>query len=203
MLKAKFFIKKINLVKFFNDKPTIPAPTGAAAGQVGQATPPPKSKEELKVEKLMEQWPEYIRNPEFPDHKMQKEYLEKTYKFHQGDKPYIKDYDLPENLAEEVKADTYYALTTDNIIDLFKSNEGFITDTILADKFYNICNTHKELTPEFFSYLMPIIKKTVAKADRHSNKVLALIATGAAQINLGDKEFWDIMVYITKYRNLS
>jgi hypothetical protein len=194
MLKYKYFAKHLNLVKFFTDKPTTPVPAGATAG--GQVAPPapPKSKDEIKVEKLMEQWPEYIRNAEFPDMKLQKERLEKTYKHHQGDKAYMKLHDLPDTLREQVVWDTYYAQTTDNIIEKFKEYDGFIPDTILSNKFYNICISHKEQTPDFFSYLIPLVKRTIAKADRHSNKVIAQIAIGAALINLGDKEFWDILV---------
>ena len=161
------------------------------------AQPPQKSKDELKVEKLMEQWPEYIRNPDpdMIDIKEFKKGLEMNYKYHQGDKPYMKVWDLPNKSAEINGAPLLGALTTDNIIELFKENEGYLTADILFEKFHFICANHKELTPEFYSYVIPLVKKHIAKADRHCNDYLANACTGAALINLEDREYWNLLVY--------
>jgi hypothetical protein len=200
MLKSKYFFKRINLVKYFNDKPATTPATTPGATQVGQTAPPQKTKEELKIEQLMSQWPEYIRNPEpeMIDNREIKQNLEHNYKFHQGDKPYIKLHDIPEIMQREI-AKGYLAMSTDVIIDEFKEYEGFFSDNLIAEKFHLICSYHKDLTPEFYQYLIPLVKKIVAKADRHSNSVLAHIGVGAALINLGDKEFWDMYVRLYSY----
>jgi hypothetical protein len=189
MLKTKLKVL-LRGVRYFTTTPAT-----STANPVGQAAPP-KTKEELKIEKLMEQWPEHIRNPdpEIFEHRQKKHDLMQTYKYHQGDKPYIKQYDLPDFLREDVLKDTMFAGSTDNIIHEFKDKEGFVPDDLMLRKFLYVCMTHKDLTQEFFSYFVPLVKKIIAKADRHSNKVLAHAAIGAASINLVDNEFWNIIV---------
>ena len=184
------YLKYLKFNKLFNDK------TPATTNQNPPSQAPPKSKEELKVEKLMEQWPEFIRNPKpgMIDLVEKKKELEQMYKFHQGDKNYLKEWDLPDKMSEDIGSLMTGVLSTDNIIENFKKYEGFITDDIIIDKFYRICTEHKDLTPEFYSYLIPLIKKLISKADRHSNKFIAKACISAANINLGDKEFWDILV---------
>jgi hemerythrin len=171
--------------------------------KIVEAQPPQKSKEELKIEKLMEQWPEFIRNPDsnMIDAKELKHKLEYIYKFHQGDKPYMKYWDLPDKTIEEIGPELLGIFTTDNIIEKFKEYEGYITIELLFEKFQFICTNHQELTPEFYDYLIPLIKKHIAKADRHCNDALAKACISGALINLGDREYWDLLVKLFNIRN--
>jgi hypothetical protein len=185
----KYVPKNLNFLKSLkNFNTTTPA----------TAQPPQKSKEELKVEKLMEQWPEFIRNPdpELIDIQDVKKKFEITYKYHQGDKPNVRAFDQYNKLYQEKSHEFIGALTTDNIIEKFQQHEGYVTIDILFNKLDYICSTHKELTPEFYSYLIPLVKKHIATSDRHCSNYLATACKSAALINLVDNEFWNLLVYI-------
>lgn len=210
--------KKLNFLKQFQrnfnvavtPKPAAPAASGAqstapstsatsnTAGTVAPATPPPKSKDQLKVEALMERWPEIVRNPpkENEELKTMKSNLETIFKFHQGDKNYLKQYDLPADIQSIINQALTYTMTTDSIANFLYQYEGFLTDNLIIKKFNDICLSHKDLTPEFFDVILPQVKSTIAKADRQSNDVLGLAAIGAANARIQDKEFWDIIVLL-------
>lgn len=182
-----------NIQKFYFNKPTTPSIAGQ---QTTPATPPQKTKDQLKVEKLMEQWPEWIRNA--PKENLMltsiKRSQERIYKFHQGDKNYLKDEDLPHDLFQEVSTCVMATFTTDTIASLFEEYEGFLTDHWIVTKLFQIALTHKDLTDEFFKVILPQVKETLKKADKSSGTILYLAGYAASILNISDKEFWDIYV---------
>jgi hypothetical protein len=190
---SNIFINKFPK-KFFNTSNT-PATTGAA-GTVAPNTPPPKTKDEIKIEKLMEQWPEAIKNPDKhnPNAIVTKESLEQVYKFHQGDKPYVKTYDIPRDLQTWINRQSVNLRTTDAIAENLEDFDGFLTDEIIADRFLQIAITHKDVTPELFDKIIPIVKRQILNADRQSNDVIGKIAFAAAKLNIGDTELWEMIV---------
>jgi len=173
-----------------------PVPAGVAAQGV-QA--PPKTKEQLKVEKLMESWPETVRNPQTEEMKLLKDTLEYVYKFHQGDKPYIKYHELPEHVTRTLNSQYYLSMSTENIAMVFREMNGFLPDEMIAHKFYEICMTHKDLTREFYDTILPEMKKCIANSDRQCNNILALAVIGGASAHVVDKEFWGLLVKFFYY----
>jgi hypothetical protein len=59
-------------------------------------------------------------------------------------------------MTEETGPELLGALTTDNIIEKFKEYEGFITIDLLFENFQFICTRHKELTTEFYNFMIPL-----------------------------------------------
>ena len=178
-----------NYQKFYFCKPdglTQPVKTG----------PPPKTKEQLKIERCLEQWPEFIRNAPKNDLYLTsvKTNLEKIYKFHQGDRNYIKSEDLPHDIFQEVSGAVCATFTTETISGLFQEYEGFLTDHWIMTKLLQIALTHKDLTDEFFTVILPQAKETLKRADKASPTILFLAGFAGAALNLGDKEFWEILV---------
>jgi len=176
--------------KHFN----TPVPAGAAGVATQGSQAPPKTKEQLKVEKLMENWPEAVRNPQTEEMQLLKETLEYVYKFHQGDKPYIKYHELPEHITRTLNSQIYTVMSTENIAEIFKDQNGFIPDEMIAFKFHQICITHQDLTREFYDTILPEMKKCISNSDRQSNNILALALVGGAHAHIVDKEFWGLLV---------
>jgi len=172
-LRSSSITKLINQNLFTINKKYFNAPV--PAGATGVAPPgtqaPQKTKEQLKIEKLMENWPEYLRNPQTEEMKLLKDTIEYVYKFHQGDKPYLKYHELPEHITRSLNGQVF-AMSTENIAALFKDNNGFLTDEMIAKKFYEICMTHKDLTKEFYDDILPEMKKCVANSDRYCNNIV-------------------------------
>jgi hypothetical protein len=153
-----------------------------------------KSPEEIKIDKLMSTWPDFIKNPENSIFVDIKKRLLQQYKWHQGEKGYLKFYDLPTKIFMKVHDAVYSSNTTDQIAHTFQEFEGYLTDQQIAFKFNQICMTHRDLTPEFFDVVVPQVKKTLLKTDRGCNETLHKIIIGAANIKLADKEIWDLIV---------
>jgi len=185
----------INICKKYFNKPTgdvTPANTQA----------PPKTKEQLKVEKLMENWPESVRNPQTEEMKLLKDSIEYLYKFHQGDKPYLKYHELPESITRSLNSQIYLSRSTENIAGIFRDMNGFIPDEMIAYKFYEICITHKDLTREFYETILPEMKKCIKNSDRQCINILAVAAIAGASAHIADLEFWGLLVKIIIFLNL-
>ena len=88
------------------------------------------------------------------------------------------------------------ALSTENIAELFKEKQGFLTDEWIIYKFYEISATHKDLSKPFFDIILPEVKNCIANSDRHCINILARGVIGGANLNLGDREFWGLLVFI-------
>lgn len=191
--KSIYNFRNINLINKFTKKNfNSPVPAGAGATPATQA--PQKTKEQLKIEKLMESWPESIRNPQTEDMRFLKETLECIYKYHQGDKNYLKYYEIPEHVLRVVNSELYSALSTENIASFIKEKNGFLTDEMILYKFHQITSTHKDLTKEFYEIVLPEVKKCIANSDRQCNNILALAVVGGANASIGDREFWGLLV---------
>ncbi len=207
-LTKKYFSEKDPVYKTLKTNIITPTKVSLASppSQAGTPIPPnqqltepgtKKTPQELNIERLMEQWPESIRNPKTDIGQNLKNILANAYKFHDFDKPYHKHWDLPEDLFVESSAHVYSARTTDNISEVFQEWEGFLTDHQKAVKFYEICVTHKDFTSEFYEVIVPEVKKMLTKADKGSNLTLFLCTAGASFGKFVDTEFWDIIVIIT------
>jgi hypothetical protein len=180
--------------KNFNTAAT-PAATTPATGKEQQiSTQPTKTKEQLKVEAQMQQWPEHLRNPKILEMQKLKEYLELVYKFHQGDKKYIGPYDLPAPVLSQMENRVNWAKTTDSIGQFFSNNEGFLPDQFIIRKFHQIAVTHGDKTPELYDEILPQVKKLVLNCDRQNPKVLFYAVEAGSLLNLKDKEFWSMLV---------
>ena len=205
-LNTKLLLKNItksNSNKFNNKqiifsnilKKNFNAPIPAGQGNLATKTDaPPKTKEQLKIEKLMENWPESVKNPQTEELQHLKDTLEYVYKFHQGDKNYLKYHEIPEYITRSINSEVYMALSTENVAELFKEKNGFLTDEWIIYKFYEIASTHKDLSKPFFDTILPEVKKCITNSDRHCNNILALGVIGGANLYLGDREFWGLLV---------
>lgn len=183
-------IFQVNILKkFFN----TPVPAGA-----GTLTPttqaPPKTKEQLKIEKLMESWPDCVKNPQTVEFQDFKETLEYMFKFHQGDKHYLKYHEIPEEITNVINLRLYSALSTENIASFIKEFNGFLTDEMISYKFLQIALTHQDLPIEFFETVLPEVKKCIGNSDKQCNNILARAVIGGSHLFIGDSEFWSILV---------
>jgi hypothetical protein len=198
---SKLFLKNFtktntNHISFFKLFPkNFNTPVPAGQGNLAPKTEaPPKTKEQIKIDMLMEKWPEYVRNPQTEDLKFFKETLEYTYKFHQGDKNYLKYHEIPEIITRVTNGDILNAFSTENIAMLFKEKQGFLTDETIIYKFFEISATHGDMPPVFFETILPEVKRCIANSDRHCINILAYGVIGGANLNLGDREFWGLLV---------
>jgi hypothetical protein len=198
-----YYIKSINtqntLIHFrkYNFSTNIPATTGAQ-GQVANA--PIKTKEQLKVEALMQQWPEALRNPKgYLDNEIAKGIYEDLYKYHQGDKKYLGSYDIPLDYSRDFLAVVNQCFTTETISDFFKSYEGFLPEHMIMSKFQEIGLRYRDTTPELFQDILPQVKKVLVNADRLTARNLHFACVGGSYLNLNDNEFWEILVIIFHY----
>jgi hypothetical protein len=186
---AKLFRKNFNT--------TASAATTPATGKEQQiSTQPLKTKEQLKVEAQMQQWPEHLRNPKILEMEKLKEYLEFVYKFHQGDKKYLGPFDLPAPVLSQMETRVNWANTTDSIGQFFSNNEGFLPDHFIIRKFHQIALTHGDKSPELFDEILPQVKKLVLNCDRQNPQVLFHAVEAGSLLNLQDKEFWSMIVRI-------
>ena len=175
-------------LKFFNT--TVPSQTNTnSPTQAPERTP-----EQIKIDNLMSQWPEYIRNPH-PNHSELvnlKSKLETFYKFYNGDKAAIYMWDMPPEIQILAGLDLEGSLTNDSIVQSIKLYEGFVTTESLFKKFEHIANI-KDMQPSTYSVLIPILKHYMMKFDRHNINELYLAVAGACKMYLADNEFWDIV----------
>lgn len=153
-----------------------------------------KSPQQLNIEKLLQQWPESIKNPKTDIALDMKRTLESVYKWHQGDKNYHKEEDLPMELYNEVSHAFCASFTTDTVTHLFDEYDGFLTDQQIADKFELICFSHQDYTKDYYEKIVPKVKDVLMKADKQSGKTISKILRAACRAQLGDKEFWEIAV---------
>jgi hypothetical protein len=170
--------------------------TPAASGPGQVSTAPPKTKEELKIEGLMKQWPEHMKNAtkENVDHQLAKDICQDLYKHHQGDKKNQGYYDLPYVYMKKILISQAGTQTTDAVACFLKEFEGFLTDEVIMSKFNKIAFTCPEKTPEFFQVILPQIKKIIINADRQSAPHLATAVASGSALNIADTEFWDMLV---------
>jgi len=201
---SKLFLKNLTKTKNTNQisilnllKKNFNTPVPAGQGNLATKTDaPPKTKEQLKVEMLLEKWPESVKNPKTEELKFLKETLEEVYKFHQGDKPYLKQHEIPEMITRTTQGDLIMALSTENIANLFIEKKGFLTDEWIIYKFYEISATHRDTSQAFYETILPEVKKCIANSDRHCINILAFGVIGGANLSLGDREFWGLLVII-------
>ena len=178
--------------KYFNTTANTPA-----TGKEQQITPIiPKTKEQLKVEAQMQQWPEHLRNPKLLEMQKLKEYLEQIYKFHQGDKKYMGPYDMPLPILNQMESKINGPKTTDAIAEMFANYEGFLPDHFIIKKFHEIAVTHRDKSPELYNDIIPQVKKLVLNSDRQNAQVLFYAVEAGSLLNLQDKEFWSMLVSI-------
>jgi hypothetical protein len=189
--KSSNLMKKLDCSKLFST--VTPATTGP--GQV--STAPPKTKEQLKIEGLMMQWPEYLRNPrkENIDMILAKDLCQDMYKYHQGDKKYQSIYEVPVHYMKRIGIAYTGVNTTDAMASYLKEFEGFIPDAFIISKFENMAARCPEKTPEFFREILPQVKKIIINADRQAAPHLAKAVTVGVVLNLADNEYWDMLVY--------
>jgi hypothetical protein len=187
---VKFGLRSVKFnnlgLKLFN----TPA-TNTANQQV--VTPPQKTKEEIKVETLLQQWPDALRKPKILELEALKDFLETTYKYY-GEKKYIGGYDIPAPILTEVELKVNHVRTTDAIAEFFKEYQGFIPEKFIMNRFHQIALTHKDKTPEFFNDILPEVKKLVINSDRHTPQNLFIAVESGSLLGLEDKEFWDMIV---------
>lgn len=198
---SKLFLKKLtntntNQISLLNIFPKnfCTKPSNPQMNLTPKVEAPPKTKEQLKVDMLMESWPESIRNPQTEELKFFKETMEYVYKFHQGDKNYLKYHEIPEYITRCTNGDILHSLSTENVAMLFKEKQGFLTDETILFKFYEISVTHQDMPPAFFETVLPEVKKCIANSDRHCINILANAVIGGANLCLGDREFWGLLV---------
>ena len=51
-----------------------------------------------------------------------------------------------------------------------------------------------DLSKPFFDIILPEVKNCIANSDRHCINILAYGVIGGANLNLGDREFWGLLV---------
>ena len=181
---------QFNLIKNFNT--VTPATTGAQ--QV--STAPIKTKEQIKIETLMSQWPEYLRNPPrgYVDLELAKEIYLDLYKFHQGDKKTQGPYDVPLAYNYKYTQQVNSVKTTDAVAHYLKEFEGFLPDHYIMSRFKYSAMTTKDKSKEFFEVILPQVKKIIINVDRQTASHLATSVEVGAWLNLVDKEYWDMLV---------
>lgn len=199
ILKTNKPILNYNLSTITRKHFNTPVPAGNAGVAAQGAQAPPKTKEQLKVEKLMESWPEAVRNPKTEEMQHLKATLEYIYKFHQGDKPNLKYHELPEDITRTLNSQIFTSMSTENIATVFKDYNGYIPDEMIAYKFFEICTKHQDLTKEFYDIILPEMKRCVKNADRQSNNILATALIASSVAFIADKELWGILVFLIFY----
>jgi hypothetical protein len=190
--------------KFFSSGASKGPPHGTPTQQANPrtlqaetpTTPAVKTKEQLKIEALMEQWPECVRNPG-KDVIMQinKEHMEAIYKYYQGDKKNFSTYDLPVEIIKDINA-YIMAQSPELTKDVMLKYDGFIPDSYFVKYFHAVTIKYPDITPDFFSVMLPKMKKIIMNADRNTIPALSVAGIGCANINLADTEFWEIFVIL-------
>ena len=82
------------------------------------------------------------------------------------------------------------AKNTDNFVYVYKKYGEWMTDKQIAYGFYFIAHMKLEKTPEFWSVIVPMVKKQLATLDRNCTKSLMKFIQAASEMNLQDNEFW-------------
>lgn len=191
ILRSSFVYK---FAKFNFSTGNTPATANPGQGQV--ATPPTKTKEQIKVETLMQQWPEYLRNPPKGDYDLEtaKEIYEDLYKYHQGDKKYLGPLDIPTTYAQDFNAVINQVQTTDAVADFFARYEGFLPEHFIMGLFQYLAARQQDKTPEFYDTILPQVKKLILNADRQTAKNLYIAVVSGSYLKLNDTEYWDMIV---------
>lgn len=187
LLKGINFKTLRHNLRFFSNTPATP-------GAPNPNAPAIKTKEQLKLEALMEQLPEQIKNPE-KDTRMQlnKEKIMNLYKFNQEDKKSVQPWDIPVEILQEM---TYKmgAMTSDNITDFLVKHEGYVPDTYFLQLFQRMTIVYPDITQDFYDVVLPKLKKMMLGADRHTISVIAIGAIGCGKNSIADAELWEIVV---------
>lgn len=187
----KLIFSRSNLIQF--QKFYFNVPTNAGPGAT-PANVPIKTPEQIKIEKLMEKWPEYIKNPGKNDvHLIQlKNELELYYKYYLGDKSVIYEWELPSFISNVSTPSAFFAQNVYNFTNVLKKYNGYIQTDIIFQKFYELA-ARGDVERETYQFIIPTLKVYMAKFDRNSIIELYYAALGASVMNLGDKEFWGII----------
>lgn len=153
-----------------------------------------KTSEQIKIESLMSQWPECVRNPGKYELDLQKlkEELEVFYKFYNPDKSMLYDWEIPNEIRMRTGYPRLGALTGysfQRVLEMFK---GFLETDFIFERF-NYIASRNDVEKEFYQIVIPILKSYMLKMDKQAVGELCNAALGAAKLNLGDKEFWGIL----------
>lgn len=186
------------LNKFVKHFSTAP-PQGAPNPNV----PAIKTKDQLKVEALMENLPEALRHPD-KDIAMQmnKTHIEAVYKHHQGDKKSLMRWDIPLEVLEVINQNSF-TLSADNFADFISKYEGFIPDQYFVNRFHTVTNHYGDINQEFYDVILPKMKKIILNADKNGINAIATGAIGCAKNNIADAEFWEMVVCYNKLKHLA
>lgn len=153
-----------------------------------------KTSEQIKIESLMSQWPECVRNPGKYELDLQKikEELEVFYKFYNPDKSMLYDWEIPNEIRMRTgypELGTLTGYSFQRVLEMFK---GFLETDFIFERFNHIASRN-DVEKEFYQIVIPILKSYMLKMDRQAVGELCNAALGAAKLNLGDKEFWGIL----------
>ena len=85
------------------------------------------------------------------------------------------------------------AKTTDQFVYVFKKYGKDMTDFQISYAFWMIGKQQLERTPDFWEYLLPIVKTQMARLDRNCTKSLYHFIEGASAMTLQDNEFWELV----------
>lgn len=153
-----------------------------------------KTPEEQKIDNLMSQWPEYIRNPNEShlDLIELKKNLEYFYKYYQGNKGGVYSWEIPPDISNITNTALTTSLTNTTLVDCLELYEGFLQTKIIFEKFEHVCSIGDNQRSTY-SVVIPIIKHHMEKFDRNDINEIYNAVSGACKINLSDNEFWNIV----------
>ena len=101
---------------------------------------------------------------------------------------YINDYN-------EIQMALYANKNTDDIIWIYKrwGGDDHMTPEQIVYGFWFIAMNGLEKSPDFWNYLIPLVKKTISALDRETVKPILTAIEGASGMYLQDNEFWEIV----------
>ena len=83
------------------------------------------------------------------------------------------------------------AKNTNNIVFVFEKYAKYLTDVQISYGFWMIGKNQLERTPDFWSKILPVVKKQLTTLDRNCTKSLYHFIEGASAMSLQDNEFWE------------
>ena len=95
----------------------------------------------------------------------------------------------------EITTALWTAKNTDNIVEIYKKHGGDekMTPEQIAHGFWFIAMNGLEKSPDFWNYIIPLVKKSISTLDRQTVKPLLQAIEGASAMYLQDNEFWEIV----------
>lgn len=170
---------------------TVPAQGGQSSPQTAA---PEKTPEQIKIEALMSQWPECVRNPKKYENDLieLKNQLELFYKNYNPDKVMLYDWETLPEIDIVVGLPEIGALTTQTYQHLLQKFKGFLNTAFIFERFNFIADI-KDTDRDTYKIIIPILKSYMAKFDRSSINELYYASIAAAKINLADNEYWGIL----------